>query len=811
MASVSLALVGSCNSGGGGGGGGNQQNIGVTPRVVARAVIGRVVDVDSRDPIKRVRIRIPGEKRSGATDSDGFFFFQNLTADEVVLQFSHRDYASSVKKIEITDDGVAIMKVYLKKAGDLREFDSREGGFFDAGDVFVFIEPGSIADPADRDKTFSGVARIRITPCRPGAGGTLLAAPGSFEDAIDRDGIRRTLETFGLVEVELTTSGGVPLQLREGFSADLTIVLPDFAQDEDRFPEGSFVGAWDLDETDATWKERLSPGGIISKNEETGVLSWRVKVDHFSWWNVDAPIEDKQCVTGRLTVGGEGISSQEIIAEGVDYGGISTAFTDTDGFYCVDVKRGAQVRISAPSSVRTRVVPDDSGSCEIGNCLEENFTSSFDACIQGRVTDDLGNPVVNLPVAIVPGETVVTDADGRYCGKAFSKDGSVELFAPGGVEEAVAIVGAGSCAGGGCAEVDLVSRIPREDELAGLIEVFKQITPVGGIVPQKGIALPRLGQFLDMEGYFFVGLDAELLATIDRIEFERGFDCDFTEETLEDWLISRRTCTFDVTDPGDDIDESLLEGIAPLDAGDPIVATSVTDQTVNLRPLDAADTGFDESEGIYLPDIGFRETLFDFGFEAGTEVEYRGSGGAGLGALAGDIVVPPDVTGVVPDVRALPLESMNLNPLTVKWDPHPDANIISIEICSFLETVDEESGGLRGTFEEVCIFREVEDAVGEVTIPLVVMQQLLDNEEALRGELFYELFLWRTAIRQLGVEVPQTGLRAIVQLGATNETGTTEIFLPDGVREKSAQADGGGQIEKRIERARRQRRHRRGL
>ena len=109
-------------------------------------------------------------------------------------------------------------------------------------------------------------------------------------------------------------------------------------------------------------------------------------VDHLSWWNVDQPLYTHTTIHGKiLDPEGNPYQNLYVSAVGVSYAGSSSASTDSNGEFCIDVKRGGetvkirvgwdhyygtaspasdnQVPTSESSAAAVVVTPDQQASC----------------------------------------------------------------------------------------------------------------------------------------------------------------------------------------------------------------------------------------------------------------------------------------------------------------------------------------------------------------------------------------------------------------------------------------------------------------
>ena len=104
--------------------------------------------------------------------------------------------------------------------------------------------------------------------------------PGSLL-ASNSNGNAKILETFGMLHVELTGSGGQKLNIANGHTAEISLDID--ASQLSSSP--TTIPLWSFDEVAGIWREE----GAATKigNKYVG------NVSHFSWWNCDAPFD--QC------------------------------------------------------------------------------------------------------------------------------------------------------------------------------------------------------------------------------------------------------------------------------------------------------------------------------------------------------------------------------------------------------------------------------------------------------------------------------------------------------------------------------------
>lgn len=277
-----------------------------------------------------------GEASTGSADSDGNYTLSVAVTEgaRVVVGFQTSDSAPLFRTLDAVPGGDVVLNVTLRTAEELDCAESRceipgqrlsiEGlpsGVTGSAQVFNPVTqadafPGDFAD-SDGNLLLSGVfASVELTdemgdPVRD------LGAPATLRMQVPR-------ETWSIV-TDITPGNG-------------RIDVPLYAFDEAR---GTWVreGAGVLEDEASAVIPEGSLASIRNGSYSGGVVA-RGEVDHFSYWNVDWPVESHACLTGRLlTADGEPAAGAVVTGRGVTYTGTSTATADADGRFCVDVLR----------------------------------------------------------------------------------------------------------------------------------------------------------------------------------------------------------------------------------------------------------------------------------------------------------------------------------------------------------------------------------------------------------------------------------------------------------------------------------------
>jgi len=120
---------------------------------------------------------------------------------------------------------------------------------------------------------YSGSVKVMMHHLDPSDATTRDKMPGSLM-AQNATGSQRTLETYGMLNIELQDASGNKLQIANPTSIEMPISSSQAATAPSTIP------LWYFDETAGYWKEEGSATKVGNKYIGT--------VNHFSWWNCDA-------------------------------------------------------------------------------------------------------------------------------------------------------------------------------------------------------------------------------------------------------------------------------------------------------------------------------------------------------------------------------------------------------------------------------------------------------------------------------------------------------------------------------------------
>ena len=460
-----VALAGGCagdsadggGNGGGSGGGGTDATGGgdaittgftldpFTPPE-KNAVIGQVI---STDGVPLAGATVTSGAATATTNYDGLYALEVVASDAFLVRFEATGYATITKPGALLADGQVTVNAMLPRLSP--SVDAVVGGTTPVPGGAVQIPDGAVVDAAG--KAVTGV-RVRVTPVDV-TGPEIVAAPGDFS-ATTAVGDTAQLETFGMAEYALTDADGKPLQIKDGQTVGIEMLLP---ADTD-LKDGDVVPAWHFDDATGRWVEE-GTGTVQPSTQDPARLAFVAQVGHFSWWNCDKTMETT-CVSGVVKkCDGTPAAGADVQVEGLDYDGTSSAFAGADGSFCAPARRASSVRVYAATGWgANRLVKavdattaDVQSTCADGPCTAVDITlpctpaeSDLDcddtwfagckSCLKGKVVTDDGAPIASAKVQITTGKTaftVLTDAAGGYCAPAaLGSQASITATGPGG-------------------------------------------------------------------------------------------------------------------------------------------------------------------------------------------------------------------------------------------------------------------------------------------------------------------------------------------------------------------------------------------
>ena len=255
----------------------------------------------------------------------------------------------------------------------------------------------------------SGEATARVTVLDASKDPSVM--PGDLESYNADTGEAAPIESFGAMNVEFAGGNGNRLNLASGKQASISIPLASGRRPEDS-PKSIPLYYW----SDVTgyWVEE---GTATLQQTADGKWAYTGSVGHFSTWNADVLYESitmKGCVQDQ---NGKPVKYAEVTARGKDYVGNSSATTDFDGRFEIDVRPDSEIELSAtadgPLYSDARTMRTEGVDLSLSRCLIvtgdqgirdfpmkiKGATGSLEICVRDHECED--------------GDKISVDVEGR--------------------------------------------------------------------------------------------------------------------------------------------------------------------------------------------------------------------------------------------------------------------------------------------------------------------------------------------------------------------------------------------------------------
>lgn len=239
---------------------------------VSRNFIGRVVDTNN-NPIENVTITIGAS--TGQTDVNGVFIISNA---QVYEKFAY----IKATKVGYLDGSRSMVPTTGKNNVTIMMLPNAPQATIQAGAT------GEVALPNGSKVVFDGAFEDQSGVAYTGAVSVAMVHLTSSDANLDKlmpgmlyartaDNKEAALQTFGMMNLELRGSDGQKLNIAEGHTAEITMLI----DNTQLATAPTTIPLWHFDEEKGYWRE----DGVATKTGNTYVGT----VSHFSWWNCDMP------------------------------------------------------------------------------------------------------------------------------------------------------------------------------------------------------------------------------------------------------------------------------------------------------------------------------------------------------------------------------------------------------------------------------------------------------------------------------------------------------------------------------------------
>lgn len=337
------------------------------------------------------------------TDDNGYFLFEDVDISEEgsYMIVDKIGYFKGYKFIFANLAGERQhIKIRMADAAIDDDFNSTQGGEINLNTGAKLTIPADAVSRLD-GTSYDGTVEVAMHYFDPEDGTMTDMMPGDLRAINNADEIVQ-LATFGMIGVELFSTNGEKLNIKDGFDATLEFPLsPELLATA---PES--IPLWHFEENSGVWREEGSASIIGGK--------YVGKVKHFSFWNCDAPFPLVK-ITGKvLDPNGYPMAFTGICVSVVNGWTAASGYTNENGVFCGKMPANEKLEISIKDNCGNVVF-----TTQIGPFSEDTDLGPLTVDANGQIQEITGtlvdcddNPVTEGYVIVSANwQTFVVEAD----------------------------------------------------------------------------------------------------------------------------------------------------------------------------------------------------------------------------------------------------------------------------------------------------------------------------------------------------------------------------------------------------------------
>ncbi|NRB46786.1 MAG: hypothetical protein HRU41_03870 [Saprospiraceae bacterium] len=326
------------------------------PKITIESTIRGLVLDRQGFPLENATVQWGNEQTE--TDEDGLFTIDDLVnGEQAVLKVTKDGYFDAFQTVLPIAETILKTRVQLTPRLLSATFEASQGGQLELpnGSAVSFAADSFVDDQGNAYAGNVNVFASYIDPTDPELDEIM---PGNLQ-ALNQDGENQTLQSFGMINVQLESSSGGSLQISS--PAQLTMPVP--AALLSQAPQS--LPLWHFDENSGLWMEEGS-ADLVGNN-------YVGNVSHFTFWNCDVPYDLVEL-------------SGSFLAEKFEVSGIvrvTATSLETQG----------SMNLASDGSFRGKVIKGTPLTLELldPNCNEVLYTREL-----GSLTDDLDLGSINI-------------------------------------------------------------------------------------------------------------------------------------------------------------------------------------------------------------------------------------------------------------------------------------------------------------------------------------------------------------------------------------------------------------------------------
>ncbi len=242
-----------------------------TEKTITATIQGQVYDENGAPMANAL---VSAGTSSSTTDKYGFFRFEGISINQNggLVKVTKTGYFNGSRSLFYSATESNFVRIQMIPKTLVGTIDAVAGGNVAISTASVSLPANGVVKAAS-NTAYSGTINVYAAYLDPANESTLRQMPGNLF-GIQANNTFASLESYGMVAVELESTTGEKLQIATGSEA--TLAFPAAAS-----ASQTTIPLWFFDEATGFWKEE----GVATKTGNNYVG----KVKHFSFWNCDYP------------------------------------------------------------------------------------------------------------------------------------------------------------------------------------------------------------------------------------------------------------------------------------------------------------------------------------------------------------------------------------------------------------------------------------------------------------------------------------------------------------------------------------------
>ncbi len=355
-------------------------------------IVGIVVDKD-QNGIEGAYVSYNG--KGDYTDEHGVYQFIDVLVDSRhnFINITKEGYFEGTKTFRTSQSTTISLNTILLEKNFDQSFSSPSGGTITEDNIEINFAPNSIVYNDAMGDIYNGEVRVAIQYLDPTSRLLDQEMPGDLSGINDQN-VLLTLTSYGMAYVELQSSTGEKLQLKEGNLAMMSAIVPDDILAN--APET--INLWYFDVDSGFWKE--SGNAILQGNKYQG------EVSHFSCWNFDSSVPSI-VINGRvIDQNGNPLAGVNVYVSSVSNSATGKGFTNYDGSFSGSVAKDELLEVSVHffyecnDIYQNQIGPFDQDS-DIGDIVIDMSSVENGVMVSASFVNCEGDPVENGVVKVL--------------------------------------------------------------------------------------------------------------------------------------------------------------------------------------------------------------------------------------------------------------------------------------------------------------------------------------------------------------------------------------------------------------------------